>query len=58
MSLNDSFEKILSMFGSNAKTNAQVYRSGPEAMRAWLASGSRLPFDQWLKAPATMISTK
>ena len=52
------FQKILDMFGGNAKTNAQIYRNGPEAMRAWLATGSRLTFDQWLKAPATIMSEK
>jgi hypothetical protein len=40
--------ELMQKFGSQARTNQEIYKSGPEAMRAWMASGSHLPFDKWL----------
>ena len=56
----DPYENLCNILGlitnHSSKTNAQVYRSATEAMRVWMATGSKLSFNEWLKCPATILS--
>lgn len=44
----DGLLKLMQKYGGGAPTNREKYKSGPEAMRAWMASGSHASFDKWL----------
>lgn len=53
----DNLCSILDMLNKQgSRTNAQVYHNGVDAMRVWMAVGSKIPFDEWLKCPATVLS--
>lgn len=53
------WDDILTMLKGFDKTptNREIYKNGPEAMRAWMASGAHMSFPQWLDSKPSTLQT-